>query len=45
MGEKRNARRVLVGKPEFKKLLGRIRCRCGDSINMDPKEMTWEGVE
>jgi hypothetical protein len=31
MGEKRNACRVLVGKPEVKKPLGRI--KCGRGIN------------
>jgi hypothetical protein len=34
MGEKRNAYRILVGKPEGKRL-GRPRCRWVDSIKMD----------
>jgi hypothetical protein len=35
MGEKRNACRLLVGKPEGKRLLGRPRCRWVDNIRMD----------
>jgi hypothetical protein len=34
-GEKRNAYRILVGKPEGKKLLGRPRLRWVDNIKMD----------
>jgi hypothetical protein len=33
-GEKRNAYRLLVGKPEGKRLLGRPRCRWVDNIRM-----------
>jgi hypothetical protein len=43
MGEKRNACRVLMRKPEVKKPLGRIKCRRG--FNMELKEIIWEGVE
>jgi hypothetical protein len=35
MGEKRNAYRILVRKPEGKKPLGRPRVRCVDNIKMD----------
>jgi hypothetical protein len=35
MGEKRNAYRLLVGKPEGKSPLGRPRCRWVDNIKMD----------
>jgi hypothetical protein len=38
-GEKRNACRILVVKPEGKKLLGRHRRRCGDDIKMDLREI------
>jgi hypothetical protein len=42
MGEKRNAYRLLVGKPEGKRPLGRPRCRWVDNIRMDFGEV---GVE
>jgi hypothetical protein len=35
MGEKRNVYRLLVGKPEGKRPLGRPRCRWMDNIKMD----------
>jgi hypothetical protein len=35
MGEKRNMHRLLVGKPEGKRPLGRPRCRWMDNIKMD----------
>jgi hypothetical protein len=35
MGAKRNAYRILVGKPEGKKPLGRPRCRWVDNIKID----------
>jgi hypothetical protein len=34
MGEKRNVQRLLVGKPEGKRPLGRPRCRWIDNIKM-----------
>jgi hypothetical protein len=37
-GEKRNACRILVGKPEGKRPLGRPRRRWVDNIKMDLKE-------
>jgi hypothetical protein len=39
MGEKRNAYRILVGKPEEKRPLGRPRCRWEDNIRMDLREI------
>jgi hypothetical protein len=41
MGEKRNAYRLLVGKPEGKGLLGRPRLRWVDNIRMDLLELGW----
>jgi hypothetical protein len=45
MGETRNAYRILVGKPEGKKPLGRPRRRCVDNIKMDLEEIGWDGVD
>jgi hypothetical protein len=41
MGEGRNAYRVLVGKPEGKRPLERLRHRWEDGIKMDLKETGW----
>ncbi|KAJ4428831.1 hypothetical protein ANN_25824 [Periplaneta americana] len=43
MGESRNAYRVLVGKPEGKKPLGRPRRRWEDNIKMDLREVGYDG--
>jgi hypothetical protein len=45
MGEKRNAYRLLVGKPEGKKPLGRPRRRWVDNIRMDLGEVRWGDVD
>jgi hypothetical protein len=45
MGEKRNAYRILVGKPEVKRLLGRRRRRWVDNIEMDLREIEWDGMD
>jgi hypothetical protein len=45
MGEKRNACRILVGKPEGKRALGRRRRRWVDNIKMDLREVGWDGVD
>jgi hypothetical protein len=39
MGEKRNVYRILVGKPEGKRPLGRPRRRCLDNTKMDLLEI------
>jgi hypothetical protein len=49
MGEGRGVYRVLVGKPEGKRPLGRPRCRWEDNIKMDLQEvecgdMDWIGL-
>jgi hypothetical protein len=45
MGEKKNAYRLLVGKPEGRRPLGRPRRRWLDSIRMDLLEVGWDGVD
>jgi hypothetical protein len=41
MGEKRNVYRILVGKPDGKRPLGRPRHRWVDNIKMDLRGMDW----
>jgi hypothetical protein len=43
MGEKRNAYRILVGKPEVKRPLVRPRRRCVDNIKMHLREIGLDG--
>jgi hypothetical protein len=45
MGENRNAYKILVGKPEGKRPLGRQRHRWVDSIKMDLRGIGWDGVD
>jgi hypothetical protein len=45
MRAKRNAYRILVGKPEEKRPLGRPRCRWVDNIKMDLRDIKWGGME
>jgi hypothetical protein len=45
MGEKRNKYRLLVGKPEGKRQLGRPRRRWADNIRMDLIEVGWGDVD
>jgi hypothetical protein len=45
MRERREVQQVLVGKPEGKKPLGRLRYRLEDNIKMDLKEVVWEGMD
>ena len=46
IGESRRLYRVLVGKPEGKRTLGRSKCRWEDDIKMDLEEVgcgVWTG--
>jgi hypothetical protein len=45
MGKKRNAYRILVGKPEGKRPLGRPRRRWVDNIRLDLGEVGWGDVD
>jgi hypothetical protein len=44
-GERRDAYRALVGKPEGGRPLGRLRHRWEDNIKMDLREVGWDGVD
>jgi hypothetical protein len=43
-GDKKSAYRILVGRPEGKRPLGRPRCRWVD-IKMDLREIGWGGMD
>ena len=45
MGVRRGVYRVLVGKPEGKRPLGRPRCRWEDNIKMDLEEVGSGGMD
>jgi hypothetical protein len=45
IGEKRNAYRILVGKQDGKRPLGRSRRRWVDNIKMDLREIGWDGID
>jgi hypothetical protein len=44
-GEGRGVYRVLVGKPEVKRPMGRSRCRWEDNIKMDLQEVGCGGMD
>jgi hypothetical protein len=44
MGEERGAYRILVGRPEGRRPLGRPRRRWEDNIKMDLREVGWGGM-
>jgi hypothetical protein len=45
MGDKMNAYRILVGKPEGKRPLVRPRRRWVDNIKMNLREIGWDGMD
>jgi hypothetical protein len=45
MGEKKNACRILVGKPEGKRPLGRPTCRWVNNNKIDLREIEWDGMD
>ena len=45
MEEGRGVYRVLVGKPEGKRPLGKLRCRWEDNIEMDLQEVRWGDMD
>jgi hypothetical protein len=45
MGEKMNAYRILVGKPEGRRPLGRQRGRWVEYIKLDLREIDWDGMD
>jgi hypothetical protein len=45
VGEERGVYKVLVGKPDGKRLLGRPRHRWEDEMRMDLGEIGWWGVD
>jgi hypothetical protein len=44
MGEGRSVYRILAGRPEGKKRLGRPRRRCKDNIKLDIKDIGFDGT-
>jgi hypothetical protein len=45
MEGKRNAYKILMGKPQGKRLLGSPGRRCVDNIKMDLRGMGWDGMD
>jgi hypothetical protein len=45
MGAKRNAYRILMGNPEGKRTLGRPRRRWVNTIEMNIREIGWDGMD
>jgi hypothetical protein len=45
IGAKRNACRILLGKPDGKIPLGRPRRRCVNNIKIDLREMGWDDMD
>jgi hypothetical protein len=45
MGEKRGAYRILLGRPEGRRPLGRPRRRWEDNVKMDLQEVGWGSMD
>jgi hypothetical protein len=45
IGEKRNAYKILVGKPEGKRPLERPRRKWVDNFKMDLRDIGWDGMD
>jgi hypothetical protein len=45
MGEMRNAYKIFPGNPEGKRPLRRPKCRGGNNVRMNLREVDWEGVD
>jgi hypothetical protein len=45
MGEGRSAYRILMGRPEGRRPIGRPRRRWEDNIKMDLQEVGWDGLD
>jgi hypothetical protein len=45
LGDRRDAYKVLVGRPEVKRPIGRPTCRWEDNIKMDLQEVGWGGMD
>jgi hypothetical protein len=45
MRGERNAYGIMVGKPEGKTPLGRLRSSCVDNIRIDLRETGWDGMD
>jgi hypothetical protein len=45
LGTKRNAYRILMGKPEGERPRGRPRCMWVENIKMDLREIGWDGMD
>jgi hypothetical protein len=45
MGANTNSYRILIGKPEKNRPLGRPRRRWMDNIKMDLREIGWDGMD
>jgi hypothetical protein len=45
MGDRREAYRILVGRPKGRRPLGRPRHRWEDNIKMNLQEVGWEGMD